>query len=307
MKEAFKDPRISGKVMTMIRMADEILAEYRNRNMVMTLRQLHYQLVSRFPAYYPNTQSSYKKLTHAMTVGRLAGWIDWTDLEDTLRDLDAIPTWDDPSEIIEGAANAYRIAFWQTQDYAPELWVEKDALARVVGIACRELRVPVFACRGYVSQSAQYVASKRFQDAIAEGRTPIIFHMGDHDPSGLDMTNNNENITELLTGEPVEVRRIALNMDQVRQYNPPPNPAKEKDSRFAAYRRRFGVHSWELDALTPDVLNELVRTNIRPLIDALRWERSVDEETRGRDLLRLASERWLDIVEFLERADNDET
>ena len=48
----------------------------------------------------------------------------------------------------------------------------------------------------------------------------------------------------------IEVRRIALNMDQVRAYAPPPNFAKETDSRYAAYVERFGTTAcWELDAL----------------------------------------------------------
>lgn len=55
-------------------------------------------------------------------------------------------------------------------------------------------------------------------------------------------------------GASVEVRRLALNMEQVRKYDPPPNPAKVTDSRFAAYCDQFGDESWELDALSPKVV-----------------------------------------------------
>lgn len=70
---------------------------------------------------------------------------------------------------------------------------------------------------------------------------------------------------------PIEVRRIALNPDQVTKYNPPPNPAKESDSRYAAYVREYGESSWELDALDPSVLAELVRTEVKKMIDRSTW------------------------------------
>lgn len=237
-KEAFQYTRVAGKVISMIDRANEILQEYSAQGFVMTLRMLHYQFVSR--DLYANTKNNYKKLGHAMTVGRLMGLIDWDHLEDRVRELSGIPTWERPADIIHSAAWSYREKLWLSQDHWPEVWIEKDALSGVISPACNALRVDFFACKGYVSASAQYGSSKRFQDAIARGQTPIVFHLGDHDPSGVDMTRSNREYFELLTGEPVEVRRIALNMDQIRQYRPPPNFANMRDSRSPAYIRRHG-------------------------------------------------------------------
>jgi hypothetical protein len=88
----------------------------------------------------------------------------------------------------------------------------------------------------------------------------------------------------------VEVRRIALNIDQVRRYNPPPNFAKETDSRYAGYVERFGEECWELDALSPTVIADLIRTEIEGLIDRPKWQKRQTAERRNRLLLERVSE-----------------
>jgi len=99
----------------------------------------------------------------------------------------------------------------------------------------------------------------------------------------------------------IEVRRIALNMDQVKQYNPPPNPAKEKDSRSAAYISKYGRNSWELDALKPSVLNTLITDTIDEYRDQDIWDatRAKEEEARRDSGLAALSENWPDIRRFM--------
>jgi hypothetical protein len=104
------------------------------------------------------------------------------------------------------------------------------------------------------------------------GQEPLIIHLGDHDPSGIDMTRDNRDRLGMFAQHNVEVIRLALNMDQVEQYTPPPNPAKTTDSRAKDYIAAYGTSSWELDALEPRVINELLHTTIRGCIDAEEWE-----------------------------------
>src|SRR6266498_638779 len=94
--------------------------------------------------------------------------------------------------------------------------------------------------------------------------------------------------------QPVEVRRIALNYDQVLAYHPPPNPAKLTDSRANGYIDEHGHDSWELDALRPDVLADLIRQHVAGIRDEDAYDAIAAQETRHRDLLTLASERWAD-------------
>jgi hypothetical protein len=304
-KEAFIQKRFGDAALTVIEAANEILREYHAKGFTMTLRQLHYQFVARKvlisppgkpEEHYTNTQKSYKRLGNIISDARLAGLVDWAMMEDRVRTLDGLNHWDSPEQIIAAVANQYRTDRWEGQKYRPEVWIEKDALAGVIENICNTYRVRFFACRGYVSQSAQYEAAKRFNEARRDGQTPIVFHLGDHDPSGLDMSRENAAKFELLTRERVELRRLALNFDQVQLYNPPPNPAKMTDTRADDYVRRYGDESWELDALPPDVIEGLIRDAIDPIIDRKAWRKAEAREATEKNQLQKVSLNWNDIV-----------
>lgn len=149
---------------------------------------------------------------------------------------------------------------------------EKDALLDPIERAARAADVPYLACRGYVSLSAMWQASQRFSE---DGRPVVLIHLGDHDPSGIDMTRDiDARLNEVFAEADVTVKRIALNMDQIEQYHPPPNPAKITDSRAAGYIQEFGRESWELDALAPDVIEQLITDEIELWTDPdLLWDR----------------------------------
>lgn len=94
----------------------------------------------------------------------------------------------------------------------------------------------------------------------------------------------------LFVGRPVEVVRLALNMSQVEEYNPPPNPAKVTDSRFEGYAVEHGEESWELDALSPNVIADLIEHEIEERVDQETWDEAIEHEVAGsKSLLRLAT------------------
>jgi hypothetical protein len=166
-----------------------------------------------------NTQAEYKRLGAIIKNARRAGLIDWAAIEDRTRNVRTSASWGDPADIVAAAAQQYREDLWALRHYRPEVWIEKDALIEVIEAVCDEFRIPYFACRGNNSESEQYGAGKRFEAAIAAGLTPIVLHLGDHDPNGLDMTRDNRDRLALFARHPVEVRRLALNIDQVQQYH----------------------------------------------------------------------------------------
>ena len=114
------------------------------------------------------------------------------------------------------------------------------------------------------------------------------------------MTRDNAVRLELFARQNVEVRRIALNMDQVRRYNPPPNPAKMTDTRANDYVARFGDESWELDALRPEVIDQLIRDEIGSLIDDEIWNEDIERERENRALLRKLHANWEKTYQFME-------
>lgn len=297
MKQSFVPRKFQGSALKIIEAADAIIAEYRSQGFTLTLRQLYYQFVAR--AIIPNKQSEYKRLGNIISNARLAGLIDWSGIEDRTRNLRTHAFWDSPANIIDACAWSYREDVWRFQTYRPEIWIEKDALVGVVEPAANRWRVPFFACRGYSSQSEQYSAGLRFQRYLSDGRIPVILHLGDHDPSGIDMTRDNQDRLSLFAGEQIEVIRLALNMDQVREYNPPPNPAKDTDARFEDYRALHGDESWELDALSPTVIDGLIENEMKRLVSQTSWDSALNIEGSNRSLLKRVSAQWDQIVEGL--------
>lgn len=287
--------------LALIESANEIIAEYQAQGFVLTLRQLYYQFVSR--GIIPNAQKEYKKLGSVVNDGRLAGLIDWDGLEDRTRNLQSVGHWSSPAQIIATASRSYAIDKWATQSVRPEVWIEKDALAGVIEGICTELDVPYFSCRGYTSQSEMWGAAMRFVGYANKKQTTHVIHLGDHDPSGQDMSRDIEDRIRMFMRthghRNFDFTRIALNMDQVTQYNPPPNPAKSSDTRFADYRNAYGDESWELDALEPTVLRDLIRDKVVELRDEEQWDKQVDREEAEKATLAEVSNRWDDVVEFV--------
>jgi hypothetical protein len=178
------------------------------------------------------------------------------------------PCWRSPAEILEAAASSYREDRWGLQDVRVVVVLEKAALAGIVHPACKDLDTPLLAARGYSSATLFYeIAKERICPALEAGQDVVVLHLGDHDPSGLDMTRDLRDRLSLYARQGVDVWRVALNMDQVAAFQPPPNPAKESDKRFDAYRREYGDQCWELDALPPEELARLTREAIEEHID----------------------------------------
>lgn len=302
-KERFDFSSFRPAGLKVVEQANTIIASYRAQGLTLTVRQLYYRFVA--AGLIENTQRSYKNLASIIDLGRKRGKIDWSAIEDRTRNVERPAAWDSVESIVEAIAAQYKEDPWAEQDYKVEVWVEKEALVGVVEQACRDLRVPFLACRGYLSQSEAYGAGKRFQKAKLDGYKPVIFHLGDHDPSGIDMTRDNAKRVREFSGGSVEVIRLGLNMEQVEQYGPPPNPAKETDSRFEGYRDEYGDESWELDALEPAVLIDLIQTAVRGRIDFAKWDAHMEKEQEKRDALADAADNWSGVERYLRFRDHN--
>ncbi len=296
MKQLFVEKNFKDASLDIIHEANLIINEYRAQGFILTLRQLYYQFVAR--DLLPNTQRSYKRLGSIINDARLAGLVDWSAIEDRTRNVKSNYHYTGPRQAVQDALDTYEIDMWANQEKRVEVWIEKNALIGVISDICDEMDVPYFACIGYVSQSEQWRAYARARHYEMErGQTTIILHFGDHDPSGIDMTRDNQDRLDLFMGwQAVKVERLALNMDQIEEFDPPPNPAKITDSRFASYAAKYGDESWELDALEPSVMKELIRENVTKHRDQELWEDKLVERDEHKDRLQ-------DIIDNLEESE----
>jgi hypothetical protein len=344
---AYITKRFSEEKLDIIRRANTICATYAADGYDLTLRQLYYQFVAR--ALIRNKDSEYKRLGSIINEARLAGLLDWDYIVDRTRNVRSLATWDHPRDIITGAARQFRIDRWEHQPTRIEVWIEKDALVGVIEGVCNTNRVDFFSCRGYTSQSEVWGAAQRLGQYLRGGQDVTILHLGDHDPSGIDMTrdirdrltlfiskdnstaaveenrdylndayesNGVDTADDLESVDPesweefldrvrdtmahygtLTVERIALNMDQIIAYAPPPNPAKVTDSRSRAYIAEYGEESWELDALEPAVLSALIQDAIDEAKDHERWDEDEAAEDEHRANLALVSTNWAAVAE----------
>jgi hypothetical protein len=303
-KERFVEHNFTTESLELIKKANSIIEDYTAQGFVLTLRQLYYQMVAR--DILQNKTQSYKRLGSILNDARYAGLVDWAALEDRTRNIKGQSHWENPGSIIKSAAHSFALDKWEGQKYRPEIWVEKEALAGVVERAASSNDLSFLSCRGYMSASEMYEAAQRIRARRrVDGQETIIIYLGDHDPSGLDMSEGDipkrfEIFLEKYGQRPVKVNRVALNWEQIEQYQPPPNPAKETDSRFSAYQETFGDESWELDALDPNTLLAIIQAAIDEVKDQDLYEEIEQREEEERQILHKASEHWPNVADFLE-------
>ncbi len=311
-KTCYVPKTFNAQALDVISQAEAICDDYALQGYSLTLRQLYYRFIAtdalpdsrRDPASgTKNTEKNYKWLGSLISDARLAGLIDWNHVKDRGREKHGGDAgWGHPKAILRYGAKNYSISHWDGQQNYVEIWVEKQALEDVVARPAGRWNVPYFACKGYVSQSSMYEAAMRIGEEASEGRDCTIIHLGDHDPSGIDMTRDIQDRMSTF-GTYVDVVRIALNMDQVEAYDPPPSPAKITDSRAREYIETYGDDSWELDALEPATLEDLIESHITSRLGMGLYNERIEQEERERSVLAAMHGNYDSLLYFMR--DND--
>ena len=294
-KQQFEERKFARKTAIVIEQANEIMEEY---DTSVSLRQLYYQFVAR--DLMENTIRNYKKLGDIIRNGRMAGLISWDLLQDRSRSLFGQTTYDDVDDFLSYQYFRYKENRWKHQDEYVEIWVEKDALSSVVGRAASEYQVNYFPTKGYPSLSSLKDAADRLIRKNKMGKNVTILYLSDHDPEGLQMPQSVATNLEQF-GADVTVKRVGLTMEQVRQYRPPASSAKDTSSRFQNYVDETGTTDvWELDALKPEVIQDLLRTELEKIVDRRAFNESAEHELIGKENIRRIGRNHHRILEFLD-------
>lgn len=273
----------------------EILSRYEPG--VLTIRALHYQLVS---IGMTNTLQHYKRVVAAMEVARWDGLVDFEAFSDRDRamcgETKAEPTileekQDEAKAQVRAWMRSYHKNRWENQPYYPEILIEKKALEGVFAKPCRELDIAVGACKGYPSLTFLYELSERLREAQANGKNAIILYFGDYDPSGEDIPRSiGENLEKFgIFG--VEIRRIALMEQQVIEWKLPPAPAKETDSRTANWD---GLGQVELDAVKPEKLVAMLKDAVNEIFDPELYDELLERESDEREQFQAELKRYVE-------------
>lgn len=319
MKEKFENRRLTGDINVACKYDDgstrywctrkeevvehivQTVNRYQQLGYRLTLRQLHYQLVTK--NWIVNHDTAYKKLGNILDDCRYAGVIDWDSIVDRGR-VPYIPyTVEDAVDALNDAVRTFRIDRQRDQTNVVELWTEKDALSEILKTSTEKYGVQLVVNKGYTSSSAIYEAYERIMEKIVDDdKTFTILYFGDHDPSGLDMVRD---IRERLTfmaqhgqysdifGEygsrdidsALTILPIGLTMPQIKRYKLPANPTKMTDTRSDKYIAQYGKTCWEVDALDPTILTAIVESHIRHETDMGLYDEMLDTEGAERTKL----------------------
>ena len=210
---------IHQKTQVLLDAAREIL----EANHPMTVRQVYYQLVSR--QVIENNRGRYQAVSDALVYGRKNAIIPWDWIEDRLRRPRQVSMWSNLSDFGTTVLSAYRRNVWASQSRYVEVWLEKDALSGIFEDILHGYGVTLNVGRGYDGWDSIRNAAGRFGD----GDDATILYFGDFDPSGEDMVRSLEERLGFFGCHP-EIRKCALNLDDIRKYKLPPDNTKKSDT-----------------------------------------------------------------------------
>lgn len=270
--------RSAPKYDELVRASLEIFDQY---DTSITLRQLYYRLVSRL--LIPNTINSYKRLSRILVKAREQGDVPINCLEDRSRRIlgRGDTGFNSAEEYLKNKLNSlqdswkgFTMPMWDNQPNHILISLEKDALSRLVSRVANNYSIRTFPTRGYPSFS--YVQGMaRYMETRLKGKHVMVLYYGDFDPSGIDIERDLEARLERYGATDFSVTRIALTADQIDRYNLPPMPVKRTDARAEGFMAEHGDKSVELDALDPNLFQELVEKSIRKNINVRRWNAKV--------------------------------
>jgi hypothetical protein len=233
-----------------------------------------------------------------LVAAREEGLIPWDWIVDETRDLEIKTSYKNRKTAYETLLYNYRHPLWLSQPYDCEIWSEKGTVRGLIQEVLDEYRLGLRVFHGYTSATSIY-------EVATEIHRPLVaLYVGDHDPSGCDMRERD--IPERLERygaendlAEVDFRVIALTMDQIREHNLPSIAAKPKDPRHKEYVKAHGTRCWELDALDPRTLRQLLKEMVEPLIDWDAWNKAKDDERDAKREFEGAVRRWAGVPDPL--------
>jgi hypothetical protein len=234
------------------------------------------------------SRNEMQRVYRLLKEAREEGIIPWSWIVDETREIERVSTWDNPAEYARCVAQSYRRDFWNQQPRRVEVWSEKGTIRGVLAPVLDRYAVGFRVMHGFSSAtSIKDVAED------CDGRDLNVLYVGDFDPSGLYMSE--EDLPARLDkygGDHVILSRIALTRAQVRGLPSFPATDKRKDPRYKWFAANYGDRCWELDAMDPRDLRDCVEIAIKELIEPKAWKRCEVVNKAEQDSLRHVLDRW---------------
>jgi hypothetical protein len=223
-----------------------------------------------------------------LLVAREREIIPWRWIVDETRTIERVPTWADPTEFVKCVARAYRRDFWNQQPHRVMVVSEKSTVSGVLAPVLHKYAVDFLPVHGFSSGTKAHELAED-----DDGRDLILLYVGDYDPSGMYMSQEDlPNRFAKYDGDHIKLRRIALTREQLRGLASFPASDKRKDPRYRWFVSNHGDRCWELDAMDPNALRDCVQREIEQLIEPTAWRRCELVNEAERESLQSILEKW---------------
>jgi hypothetical protein len=94
-------------------------------------------------------------------------------------------------------------------------------------------------------------------------------------------------------GDHITIKRIAVVSGQLAASLSFPASEKRKDPRYKWFVENYGERCWEIDAVDPNVLRDLVEQEISAcILDRDQWQRDAHQNEAERESLREGLNAW---------------
>jgi hypothetical protein len=252
----------------------------------LSVRGVFYRVMS--AGAVEKTEKAYAAFQREVLKLRRSGVLPYEWIADGTRWQVKQPSWDTAQDALDDAVSSYRRALWHNQDVYIEVWSEKDAIASIVSQITDKWDVPLMIARGFASESFLWSTANTIRNQAVDGREIVIYQLGDHDPSGLAAWEHVQTRLAEFADVDIHFERLAVTVDQIRQYSLPTRPTKTTDSRA----KNFVGESVEVDALTTSDLREIIEDAITAWIDPDLLRSTKMVEARELEGLRAMAAGW---------------
>ena len=252
-----------------------------------SVRHVFYRMTDpRLPEPVEKSDRGYRHVQDRCVKLRRSGRIPYHWIADMSRRGYFVNTYDDAGDFLRRMGHLYRANLWRDADYRCEVWAESRSIASVILSDCQELAVDLFPCGGFSSLSFVHEAAQT-HNASQDTRPLIVLYVGDYDPAGvlIDQSLERELREHLRSDIDMDFQRIAINEEQVEQYDLPTKPRKEGDKRSQHLK-----YTVEAEAMPARDLRALLRLHVETLLpeNALHVAK-VAEQSERRHIAKMAA------------------
>jgi hypothetical protein len=234
------------------------------------------------------SRNEMQRVYRLLKEAREEGIVPWNWIVDETREIERVSTWDNPADYARCVAQSYRRDFWNQQPHRIQVWSEKGTVRGVLAPVLDEYAVGFLPVHGFSSATAAHDLAED-----DDGRDLIVLYVGDFDPSGMFMSEQDLPTRFVkYDGGHIKLRRIALTFPQTLGLPSFPASDKRKDPRYKWFRSNYGEECWELDAMDPNDLRDCVEREIVELIEPEAWRRCEVVNAAEQDSLRTILDKW---------------